>query len=76
MKEEMVEVTIKLRVPKRLMQLIEEQNYFGWNKEDFFVSAMRNIVSAELSEKTPHALHRIYAKYGEDIDVIYPPRYY
>ena len=34
-KEECVEVTIKVKVPKRLMQLIEEQNYFGWSKEDF-----------------------------------------
>jgi len=33
-KKEYVEVTVK--VPKRLMQMLEDQKYFGWAREEFF----------------------------------------
>ena len=73
MSEEMVEVTIKLKVPKRLMQLIEERKYFGWKKKDFFLNAIRSIVGAEISEMPGHDSGEIYAKYGEDVDVVEVP---
>ena len=67
-KEETVEVTVK--VPKRLMDMIEKEAYFGWAKEDFFVVAARSLVSGELAEMPLDKARELEAKYGEDIDVV------
>ena len=65
-KEEYVQLTIK--VPKRLIQVLEDENYFGWNKEDFFVAAIKDGISCELSELDIDEVRRIHKKYGEDVD--------
>lgn len=73
-KEETMEVTLKLKVPKRLMDLIEEQNYFDWSKEDFWVSAAKHLVGGELSRMEFGEMEKLYERYGENVDVVYPPR--
>lgn len=67
-KEETVEVTFRL--PKWLFDLLEKEDYLGWNKEHFFVAAARHVISGELSEMEPQEAKKLKAKYGEKIDCI------
>ena len=65
-KEETVEVTI--RIPKRLMDLLEAENYFTWRKEDFWIAAIKDCISCELSEMSIDEYTRLKNKYGKGID--------
>lgn len=71
-KEETVEVTIK--VPKRLMEFLEDQNYFGWGKEQFFVVGARHVISGEVCEMPFDEMKeleaRMEAEYGEDFGIV------
>jgi len=69
--EETVEVTIK--VPKSLMDLLEEQNYFGWTKEEFFKTAIKSCIDITVNELTWDENQRFYEKYGKDITTLYFP---
>jgi len=40
--KETVEATFKL--PKRLWDLLENENYFGWKKKDFYVAAVKTMM--------------------------------
>jgi len=42
--KETVEVTFKL--PKRLLDLLENENYFGLKKKDFYVAAVKTMMHA------------------------------
>ena len=66
--EETVEVTIK--VPKRLMQIIENENYFGWKKEDFWVASTKRSISCEVNAMDFEEITKFYEKYGKNIDVV------
>lgn len=67
-KEENVEVTVK--VPKRLMQMLEGENYFGWTRDKFFTSAVKHGVSFEISRLDVNEASRLEDKYGikQDLD--------
>jgi len=39
---ELMEVTVK--IPKRLLDVLEQEKYFGWSKEDFFVVAVQRCI--------------------------------
>ena len=65
-KEETVEVTI--RVPKKLMDILEAEDYFSWRKEDFWIAAIKDCISCELSEMSNDEYSRLKSKYGEKID--------
>jgi len=67
-KEEFVEVTVK--VPKNIMDMLEKENFFGWDKEAFFSESVRHTIGAELSEMDVDKTKRIYKEYGDDIDRI------
>ena len=67
-KEEYVELTI--RVPKRLMDMLEQENYFGWSKEDFFVVAVKRGISCEVNDMDIDELSKFREKYGEDLDMV------
>jgi len=67
-KEEFVEVTVK--VPKHIMDMLEKEKFFGWDKEAFFSESVRHTIGAELSEMDVDETQRIYKEYGKDIDVI------
>jgi hypothetical protein len=64
---EYVEVVVK--VPKRLMQLLEDKDYFGWRKEDFFKMCVQAGTSSEISELDFSEVDRIGREYGKDITV-------
>jgi len=67
--KETVEVTVK--VPKRLMELIREANYFGWSKQDFFVAAMKFGVSSCIYDMASDEEEKLTRKYGDELWTVY-----
>lgn len=67
-KEEYVEVTVK--VPKRLMRLLEDQDFFGWTKEEYFTACALRGTDCELNELDTTESLRLQKKYGHDINVL------
>ena len=66
--QETVELTI--RVPKRLMDVLEQEDYFGWNKEEFFVVAVQTAISFEMSAMDFDDVKQLEKKYGFDPGVV------
>jgi len=60
--EKLIEVTVK--VPEKLMQLIQDQNYFGRTPEKFFTDSVRRSVSCELNDMPFDEAKRCERKYG------------
>ena len=67
-KEEYVEVTTK--VPKRLMQFLEDQDYLGWSKEEFFTMCVKRGVDCEISELDIDVVIGFERKYGIKPDLV------
>ena len=67
-KEEFVEVIVK--IPKHIMDMLEKEKFFGWDREAFFSESVRHTIGAELSEMDVDKTQRIYKEYGDDIDRI------
>jgi hypothetical protein len=63
--KELVEVTVK--IPKRLMDVLEQEDYFGWSKQDFFVVAVQRSISCEISEMHFDNVKQLEKKYGSDL---------
>lgn len=63
-KEEFVEVTIK--IPKKLMDMLEAENYFGYTKDGFFVAAIKSITGCLWSVMHYEKELKLRKKYGED----------
>ncbi len=61
-KEETVEVTI--RVPKRLIEMLEQEKYFGWSKENFWAAAARTRISCEINDMGIKECEAVESKYG------------
>jgi hypothetical protein len=66
--EETIEVVIE--IPKRLMDVLEGEDYFGWSKQDFFVVAIQRSIGCETSEMSSDELCKLRKKYGFKPDVI------
>jgi hypothetical protein len=66
--QETVEVIIEL--PKRLMDVLEGEDYFGWSKQDFFAVSIQRSISCETSEMSSNEVHKLRKKYGFKLDVI------
>jgi len=64
---ELVEVTVK--IPKRLLDVLEQEDYFGWSKQDFFIVAVQRGIGCEISEMHIDEVQRLHAKHG-DIDTV------
>ncbi len=64
MSKETVELTI--RIPKRLMDVLEQEDYFGWSKEDFFVVAVQRGIGCEMSAMDFDDMKKLETKYGFD----------
>lgn len=62
--KELVEVTVK--IPKRLLDVLEQEDYFGWNKQDFFVAAIKRCISCEVEDISYAESGRLEKKYGFD----------
>lgn len=71
-KEETVEVIVK--VPKRLMELIEKANYFDWNKESFFQICVKCGVSSCLSVMDFNEEKLLTSKYNDKLWTVYPDK--
>ena len=66
---EKVEVTIS--VPKDLLKLLEAENYFGWNKQDFFAASVIRSVDIEVHDLDYQDEEKLREKYGEDVGTLY-----
>ena len=66
--EETVKVIIE--IPKRLMDVLEGEDYFGWTKQDFFVVAVQRGIGCEISEMDIDDVRKLRKKYGFKPDVI------
>ena len=64
-KVEYVEVVVK--VPKRLMELLEKKQFFGWGRERFFTVAVKTCVSAEVNELDFEEVEKLERQYGDEI---------
>jgi len=63
-KQEIEYETVAVKVPKKLMQLIWDQNYFGRTPEKFFTTCVRYGVSTELNAMPYDEAKRLERKYG------------
>jgi len=70
--QDLVEVTIK--VPKKLMKLLEEQEYFRFDRQYFFEAAIRSLIGCTIGAWDHPELEAFYEKYGRNIDTYYLPR--
>ena len=61
-KEEYVEV--KVKVPKRFMRLLEEQDFFDKPREAFLTDAIRQAVHVKLNELDFDEQDKLLTKYG------------
>jgi hypothetical protein len=66
--QETVKVIIEL--PKRLMDVLESEDYFGWSKQDFFVVSVQRSIGCETSEMNNDEIRKLRKKYGFKPDVI------
>ena len=65
---ETVEVTIK--IPKKLMNVLEQENHFGWVKNDFYVASVIRSVSCEVNAMHYDKMKSLEAKYGKDLGTV------
>ena len=70
-KEETVEVTIK--IPKSLMKLLEDEKFFGFDREYFFEAAVRGMIGCYEGTLDIDELTKFHKKYGREVAVHYVP---
>ena len=68
-KEETVEVTIK--VPKKLLDVLEAENFLGFDREYFFEAAIRAMIGCHEGTMDIEGLQNFRKKYGEKVAVFY-----
>ena len=66
--KELVEVTFKL--PKKLLDVLENEKYFGWSKQDFFVAATQRSISCEINSMDIDDITKLKKKYDFDPGLI------
>jgi len=62
-KEETVEVTFK--VPKRIIDFLEDVEYFEWDKNDIWLAAVKVFIDAELSNIDCDQERKLKEKHGD-----------
>ena len=67
--EETVDVVVK--VPKALMKMIEEQNYFGQGKEHFLNESIRAMTSNCILNLVIEDAEKLKQRYGKTADVYF-----
>jgi len=71
-KEETIEVTFKtFKLPKRLMDMLKNENYLGWNKDHFFVAATISFISCNVGDMDFDDMKKFHNKYGENLGTVY-----
>ena len=66
---ELVEVTFK--IPKKLLDVLENEKYFGWSKQDFFVAATQRSISIEITSKDIDEVEKLKKKYDFDPGLVH-----
>ena len=61
--EETVEITVK--VPKRFIQFLEDQRYFGQTREEWILNAVKSMISGYASNMSVNELRKLEKKYGD-----------
>jgi hypothetical protein len=61
---------VLIEIPKRLMDVLEGEDYLGWSKQDFFVVAIQRSIGCEISEMSIDDVRKLRKKYGFEPDVI------
>jgi len=61
--EETVEVTFK--VPKRIIDFLEDVEYFEWDTNDIWLAAVKIFIDAELSNMDHNEEKRLKEKHGD-----------
>lgn len=67
MSEKVEYVDVVVKVPKRLMELLEKKQFFGWGRERFFTAAVKTCISAEVNELDFEETLKLQREYGDDI---------
>ena len=62
-----------IKVPRLLLKLLEEQNYFGWTKEEFHVEAVKAGIGIATSNMDMDEAAKLHKKYGKNIDMVHLP---
>jgi len=63
-------VRVNIKVPRHIMEMLEKEKYFGWDKEAFFTAGVHHCIGAELCEMTVDETDRLERLYGEDLNLI------
>ena len=66
---ELVEVTFK--IPKKLLDVLENEKYFGWSKQDFFVAATQRSISCEITSMDFDDMKELEKKYDFDPGLVH-----
>ena len=62
-KENMETESVTVKVPANLMRLLEEKNYFGKTKDEWFTNSVGEGVDGELNELDIKEIRRLEKKY-------------
>ena len=49
------------------MQLLKEQNFFNWRREDFFLKSLKEGISTEVSTLDINEVRRLELKYSPEM---------
>ena len=66
-KDELVELTVKVKVRKRFLELLKDIKYFGMTEDEFWKRAFYNIIESQLNEMSLNHIRSVEHKYGLDV---------
>jgi len=61
------QVTATFFLPKRLIRLIQGENYFGWTRQEFYTNSVKGLISCVTSEMDSETKENLKTKYGVDV---------
>jgi hypothetical protein len=66
---------VKVKVPKRLMRLIEHEHYFGRTREKLFTDCIRRGISCEVNDLPYDEAERLERKFKAKSElIVYPDK--
>ena len=63
--KDLVEVTVK--IPKKLLNALEELAYFGWTQDEYFEHALRALIGGHFGNFDINLCNKLEEKYGPEI---------
>lgn len=58
---------VTLKIPTNLLRLLKDKNYFGHDKDEFWLISLKRSIDAELNELPHDEMRRIEHKYGVEV---------